>query len=165
MTKTSTVFFTALLALAVTTAAAARADKLSDEVNGVLQAVFLGLETQEDGVVRPRESDRMIRLTFSAMDVNQDQRITPDEFKAFDMGFGYLALVHDKLASFNAAKANIFQRWATGNPEYLTLQEYTAGIKTDLTNAASRSDTEGSKLSIDDFKNVRFIRDMIQAIR
>ena len=162
--KTSTTLLI-LLAAAVGIATPARANKASEEVNGVLQAVFLSLDTREEGVVRPRESDRMIRLTFGAMDVNQDQRITPDEFKTFDMGFGYLALVRDKLASFNAAKASTFQRWATGNPGHLTLQEYTVGIKNDLISAANKNDAEDSQLSIEDFKKVRFIREMINAIQ
>ena len=104
---------TALLVLLVSatgTATPARAAKLSEQVGGVLQAVFLSMDAREEGVVRPRESDRMIRLTFGAMDANQDQRVTPDESRAFDMGLGYLAQVRDKLASFHAAKAGTFQR-------------------------------------------------------
>ena len=154
-----------LLASAVGIATPARADKVSEQVDRVLQVVFLSMDTSEDGVVRPRESDRMIRLTFGAMDVNQDQRITPDEFKSFDLGLGYLAQVRDKLAGFNAAKAGTFQRWATGNPGHLTLQEYTVGIKNDLIGAANKNDAEDSQLSIEDFKKVRFIREMSDAIQ
>ena len=81
------------------------------------------------------------------------------------MGLGYLAQVRDKLASFNAAKASTFQRWANSNPGQLTFQEYTVGIKNDLISAANKNDAEDSQLNIEDFKKARFIREMINAIQ
>ena len=105
--RTSTTFLI-LLAAAVGIATPARADKASEEVNGVLQAVFLSMNTREMGILRPRDSDRMIRLTFGAMDVNQDQRITPDEFRSFDMGFGYLAQVRDNLGALGWRLASAY---------------------------------------------------------
>ena len=80
-----------------------------------------------------------IRLTFGAMDVDQDRRVTPDEFKTFSMGFEYLARVRDKLPAFNAVKADTFKRWDTGTPGHLTPRGYAVGIKDDLDAAAGKN--------------------------
>ena len=87
-------------------------------------------------MVRPRDLDEKIRRTLGAMDANGDGRVAPEEFKAFSMGFGYLAQVRGKLAPFDAAKEANFRRWDTGNTGHLGFRDCRAGVLGDLTRAA-----------------------------
>ena len=84
----------ALLAVLVSLAGAASpimAATLSDQVRVVLLAVFQFIGTDENGMVRPRGANEMIRHTSSAILANQDGRVTLKEFKASSMGFESLA--------------------------------------------------------------------------
>lgn len=158
----------ALLAVLVPLAGAAppiKAATLSDQVHEVLLVVFQSIGTDENGMVRPRDADEMIRQTFSAIDVNQDGRVTPDEFKAFSMGFEYLAQVRGKLAPFTAAKAAVFRRWDANKTGVLTFQDYRAGLLGDLTRATGKSDASDLKLSLDELRNAAFIRELTEAIQ
>lgn len=160
--------FVALLAVVVPLVGAAppvKAATLSDQVHEVLLVVLQSIGTDKNGMVRPQEADEMIQHTYGAMDVNQDGRVTPDEFKAFSMGFEYLAQVRGKLAPFAAAKDAIFRRWNANHMGYLTFQDYRAGILGDLTRSAGKSNTSDLKLSLDELKNAAFIRELTEAIR
>lgn len=99
------------------------------------------------------------------MDVDHDGRVTLDEFKAFCMGFEYLAQVRGKLAPLAAAKDAIFRRWDANKIGVLTFQDYRAGILGDLTRAASKDGTSDLKLSLDELKRAAFIRELTEAIQ
>jgi hypothetical protein len=156
----------ALLAVLVSLAVVpAKAASLSDQVHEVLSVVFQSIGADKTGMVQPRDLDDMVSKTYGAMDVNQDGRVTLDEFKAFSMGFEYLAQVRGKLASFNAAKTAIFRRWDTSKTGYLTFEDYRAGVLGDLTRSANRSNTGNFQLSLDELRRAGFIRELIQAIQ
>ena len=127
--------------------------------------VFQSIGTDGNGTARPQNADAMIRATYDAMDANGDGRVTPEEFKAFSMGFEYLAQVRGKLVPFNAAKATVFRRWDANKAGFLTYQEYRAGLLGDLTRSAGRTDTSDLKLSLDELQRADFIRELIEALR
>lgn len=143
----------------------AKAAGLSDQVHEVLLVVFQSMGTDDNGRVRAQDANAMIRSTYDAMDANGDGRVTPDEFKAFSMGFEYLAQVRGKLAPFNAAKDSIFRRWDANKAGFLTYQEYRAGMLGDLTRAVGKNDTSDLKLSLDELQGADFIRKLTEAIQ
>ena len=158
----------ALLAVLVPLAGAAppaKAATLSDQVHEVLLVVFQSIGTDENGMVRPQDADEMIRQTFAAMDVDQDGRVTPEEFKAFSMGSEYLAQVRGKLAPFNAAKAAVFRRWDANKTGVPTFQDYRAGVLDDLTRSTGKGGANDLKLSLNELGNAAFIRELSGAIQ
>lgn len=158
----------ALLAILAALAGApspVKAADLSAQVHEVLLMVFQSLGTDDNGKVRAQDANAMIRSTDNAMDANGDGHVTPDEFRAFSMGFDYLAQVRGKLVPFNAAKDAIFRRWDVNKVRFLTYQEYRAGLLGDLTRAAGKNDTSDLKLSLDELQSADFIRELTEAIR
>ncbi|HJS87274.1 MAG TPA: EF-hand domain-containing protein [Acetobacteraceae bacterium] len=143
----------------------ARADSFSNQVDEELLIIFQSMDVDGDGLVSPREADRMITLTFNAIDVNHDRRITPEEFKDFSMGFLYLAQVRDRVAQFNAVKSEVFRRWDTNKTGYLDFRDYRGGILNELTRAASKGNPADPELSPQDMRNVRFLREMAEALQ
>ena len=158
----------ALLAVLVPLAGAAppvKAATLSDQVREVLQVVLQSISTDADGMVRPQDADEMTRQTFAAMDADHDGRVTPDEFKAFSMGFDYLAQVRGKLAPFTAAKASVFRRWDANKTGALTFQDYRTGLLDDLTRSTGKSRANDLKLSLGELGNAALSRALTDAIR
>jgi hypothetical protein len=155
----------ALLVSLLSDIAPASAVDLSSQVHQVLVLIFESIGTDTGGMIRPQNANEMITNTFNAMDVNGDGRVTPDEFQAFSMGFEYLAQVRGKLPQFRTAKAAIFQRWDARKAGFLIFRDYRAGIVGDLTRAAARGDTSDLKISLDELKNAKFIRELTATIQ
>ena len=143
----------------------AKAADFSRQVHQMLVLVAESIGMDAGGTVRPQDADDMIRHTFNAMDADGDGRVTPDEFQAFSMGFGYLAQVHEKLPQFRPAKAATFRHWNVDNAGFLTAPGHRAGVLGSFTRAPSRGGVSDLKLSLDQLKGADYIRQLTAAVQ
>ena len=141
----------------------AHADKQGD-IDAVVEQGFRAFDANGDSFIRPSEAVAQGTMIFLSMDSNNDNAISADEFKKFSMGFGPLAEKYGTTAKYEAARTVIFNRWSGGRSR-LTKGEMIQGMRNEFAKAASKVNATSTRVDLADFKKVRFITEMADAVK
>ena len=91
-------------------AGAATAAQASEE-RELAQVAFSAVDRHGNGYVNLGDMEAYRELVFVSMDGDDDERITLDEFMAWDIGFSVLAEDRDRLVAYETAMKVVFSFW------------------------------------------------------
>ena len=77
----------------------------------ILRGLFASYDYNRDGRITPRELHAFTELAFVSMDTDANDRVSREEFVAWDPGFASLAEQRGAEQPFNAAKRETFRAW------------------------------------------------------
>lgn len=135
--KTATIL--ALAAGLMTLAGGAAADSASEGHDLALSA-FSSVDRHGNGYVNLGDMEAYRELVFVSMDGNDDQRITLDEFLAWDFGFVPLAEDRDRRLAFETAMKVVFVFWDRNGDGAVTVTEHRHAIMADFRRADLNDD-------------------------
>ena len=124
--------------------------------------LFRTIDRNADGHATPNEFENFRTLAFEAMDVDNDARVTSDEWGAFDPGFLGIANETGQLMELADAKDESFARYDTSGDGYLSNDEMTANLFRDF--IAADADEDG-RLTIEEHRETALIRALSEALQ
>jgi Ca2+-binding EF-hand superfamily protein len=77
----------------------------------ILRGLFASYDYSRDGRITPREFNVFTEVAFVSMDTDANERVSREEFMAWDPGFANLAEQRGKEQAFNSAKREAFRAW------------------------------------------------------
>ncbi len=123
------------LAAALSMVAGASAADSASEGRELAQLAFSSVDQHGNGYVNLGDMETYRDLVFVSMDGDEDERITLDEFLAWDFGFAPLAEDRDRFVAYETAMKVVFVFWDRNGDGAVTPAEHRHAIVADFRRA------------------------------
>lgn len=135
----------------------------AEEIDQAMRSVFGIIDRNGNGRIDAGEVNRYVANVFAAMDADRDGRLTREEFKGLSLGLLPLAERHDRTAQYASARERIWNRWRNQGSATMSRAKFRLGAKNELSKAAASR--RFMSLTFDDFKQTRFVRELVASLR